>query len=167
MLAPAGDSAKVINGYWPARYGEVLTVTAMVDTDGVPGGFGTGCSSPDDSAATSFSNFVNYPIANYEVYHYVAAPGACITSTWLNNTLATQTGTRPAMAHVAGAVALCFGNVVTGAGPCAALTPAQVVAKFVQDAAANAAAGRGFKFDRAGNELGSQNYGDLIDVAAF
>ena len=71
------------------------------------------------------------------------------------------------MAHAAAAVALCFGNVVTGDGPCASLMPSQVVAKFVADAAANAAAGRGFKYDRASGGVDSLHYGDLIDVAAF
>ena len=167
VVVPAGDHSDAINNWYPARYPHVLTATAMVDTDSVPGGFGYKCGSPDDSAASFFSNFVQRQGEVSHDDHVVAAPGACVKSTSGFDGTLVRSGTAVAMAHVAGAVALCIGNVKTGAGPCASLTPAQIVAKMVADAAANAVAGRGFRFDRAGNELGSLHYGDLIDVFAY
>ena len=71
-----------------------------------------------------------------------------------------------AMAHTAGAVALCIGNVATGPGPCASLTPDQIITKMVRDAAANAAAGCGFQYDRH-STLKFLHYGDLLDVYAY
>ena len=167
VVVPAGDLGETINNWCPARYAAALTVTAMVDTDSMPGGFGYKCGSPDDTAATFFSNFVEVHGVGSHEDHVVAAPGACVKSTSGTDGTSIQSGTVVAMAHVAGAVALCIGNVKTGAGPCASLTPAQIVAKMVADAAANAVAGRGFRFDRAGNELGIVHYGDLIDVFAY
>ena len=164
---PAGDKGDSINNWYPARYPQVLTATAMVDTDSMPGGFGKVCGSPDDSAATYFSNYAK-PDAAVE-NHVVAAPGACVNSTSAFDVsgMSVQSGTAAAMAHVAAAVALCLGNVKTGDGPCASLTPAQIVAKMVADAAANAAAGRGFTYDRQSNTLGGIHWGDLIDVNAY
>ena len=82
---------------------------------------------------------------------------------------ATRSGTVVAMAHVAGAVALCLGNISGDRpfGPCGSLTPAQIVAKMVSDAAANADAGRGFTGDRRGSTPGSAHYGNLIDVFTY
>ena len=167
VVVPAGDEGDSINNWYPAHFSFVLTATAMVATDSVPGGFGYECSSPDDSAATFFSNFVHRHDSISHGDHVVAAPGACVKSTSGTDGTAIRSGTVVAMAHVAGAVALCIGNVKTGAGPCASLTPTQIVAKMVADAAANAVAGHGFRFDRAGNELGSLHYGDLIDVFGY
>lgn len=141
---------------------------AMHDRDGLPGGQGASCSGTAyDAAAVRFNNWVmvGHPV---HTPHTVAGPGECVLSTSLGNSTQVLSGTSMACLHVAGAVALCFSTVTGGPGPCAALTVPQIVSKFVADAAANAAAGRGFRFDRrSGGDLLLREYGNLVDVAAF
>jgi subtilisin len=94
----------------PAAYDEVLTVTALRDLDGKPGGLSTGngvCNPPDDVAA-SFSNFATLAA---DQAHTVAAPGVCVASTALGGGyLPGFGGTSFAAPHVAGIVALCRAN---------------------------------------------------------
>lgn len=65
----------------PAAYPEVLTVTAMTDTDGRARALGAtpACTSgeADDRAAT----FSNYAATSAGAQHTIAAPGTCIRST--------------------------------------------------------------------------------------
>jgi hypothetical protein len=113
----------------PAVYPEVLTVTAMADTDGEPGGLGGGSGgcgfgSQSDDTAASFSNFATEPATQA---HTVAGPGECIASTATGSGYETSSGTSFATPHVSGLVALCI-NEAGVSGPCAGLTPAQVIA---------------------------------------
>ena len=81
----------------------------------------------DDSAAF-FSNFAT--LAEDQA-HTIAAPGVCIASTYPGGLYAVHTGTSFASPLVAGTVALCIAS-----GPCAGLTPRQIIQKIVSDAAA-------------------------------
>jgi len=129
FVAAAGNDAKDFSTFTPAAYDEVLTVTAMADYDGLPGGQWTGgtCSgSPDDTAAT-FSNFTS-TTNNVDVNHTIAAPGVCVTSMYFNNGYATVSGTSFASPHVAGTVLLCLAS-----GACAG-TPATNIQKVRTDA---------------------------------
>ncbi|WP_327434830.1 S8 family serine peptidase [Streptomyces sp. NBC_01236] len=140
VVAAGNDSTDFVNSV-PAAYDEVLTVTAMQDADGQPGGRGTiapGCQTtvPYDDAATDFSNFTT--IGSPDAAHTIAAPGLCLRSTALTNgpgggNVIFFGGTSFSSPHVAGTAALCITT------RCAGMTPAQVIAKLRADAAAQPA----------------------------
>lgn len=170
-VVAAGNNDDDVARYFPAGYDEVLSATAMVDTDGQPGGTGPGfvvfngtrCPlrslAPDDAAAP-FSNFAT---TNADQAHAVAAPGACIVTDFLGGQLALESGTSFASPLVAGAAALCIAS-----GPCAGLTPPQIVQKLVGDASAYNTANPGYGF--AGDPLRPQAgkyYGYLVRAALY
>jgi subtilisin len=135
-VAAAGNETNNYSQYRPASFDEVLTVTAMADTDGKPGGNGLAPSciggNVDDRYA-SFSSFAGTTGSDLE--HTVAAPGVCVLSTKLGGGTTLLSGTSMASPHVAGTVANCIGHR-SGPGPCAGLTPAQVIDKIRADAEA-------------------------------
>ncbi|MGH2992142.1 MAG: S8 family peptidase [Solirubrobacterales bacterium] len=110
----------------PAAYPEVLTVTALSDVDGAPGGTGASasCSLDDDRPA----GFSNYAVTAAGRAHTIAAPGACIRSTGMGSTYETNSGTSMASPHAAGMTALCIDEAGTD-GACANLAPAEVIAE--------------------------------------
>jgi len=108
----AGNSASDSNFFVPATYSEVITVSALADFNGQPGGGAAStCRADQDDTFADFSNFG----ADVDII----APGVCITSTSNSGGLATFSGTSMASPHVAGAAAL-YKSTHPGA------TPAQV-----------------------------------------
>ncbi len=95
----------------PAAYPEVMTISALVDYDGAPGGTDNNTSwGPDDSFA-DFSNYSNHVVADNPVDSPGAAidlmmPGVLIESTDIESDYSLKSGTSMAAPHAAGLVAL-------------------------------------------------------------
>jgi subtilisin family serine protease len=132
-VAAAGNESNDYVNYRPASYNEVLTVTAMADTDGMPGGTGpAACTGDPDDRYAGFSSFAG--ATGPDTVHTVAAPGVCVLSTKLGGGTTVLSGTSMASPHVAGTVANCLGHKNTP-GPCAGMTVPQVIQKIRADAA--------------------------------
>ena len=98
VVVAAGNQASDASTRVPAAYDEVITVAAMSDTDGKPGGLGPeSCSRNADDTFASFSNFG--PAVD------IAAPGDCILSLIPSGELEEFSGTSVSAPHVTGAVA--------------------------------------------------------------
>ena len=145
----------------PSTYDEVLTVTAMSDGDGAPGG-ATKPTCRTDSNDDAFAAFSNFTRTERDKAHTIAAPGVCIRSTTPGG-YGTSSGTSMASPHAAAVAALCIGEA-GAAGPCAGLTPAQIIQRLRDDAAAYRAAnpGYGFTGDPVAPLSNGNYYGYLI-----
>jgi subtilisin family serine protease len=97
----AGNDDDDASNYSPAAFDNVLTVSALADFDGEPGGLGSPtCLDDQDDTLAYFSNWGEAV--------QIAAPGVCIYSTFPieEGEYGTISGTSMASPHAAGALAL-------------------------------------------------------------
>ena len=103
VVAAAGNDQMSAAKWVPAAYNEVITVSALADTDGKPGALGGhrcfswGSYDSDDT----YANFSNYG-SDVDIM----APGKCIWSTKPGSTYGYMSGTSMATPAVTGAAAL-------------------------------------------------------------
>ena len=149
----------------PAAYPEVLTVTAMSDTDGVPGAAGPAPRCVKGESDDRYAAYSNYAVGAEATAHTIAAPGTCVVSDKLGGGTSIYSGTSQAAPHVAGAVALCKGS--DGApGPCAGLTPAATIQRLRADSAGASTLSNGFGGDPF-RPLTGRHYGHLVAAGAY
>jgi subtilisin family serine protease len=120
-VAAAGNDATDVYGvdgvfdsgddFIPASYPEVAAVSALADSDGLPGGLGLTTAFGSDDTLATFSNFSasvawGSPVQSPGGAIDLAAPGVGILSTFPNGTYAMLSGTSVSAPHVTGAAAL-------------------------------------------------------------
>jgi subtilisin family serine protease len=159
-VVAAGNDGVDYRSSTPAAYDEVLTVTAVADYNGTPGGGGAStCRTGTDDQYASFSNFATLAA---DQNHTIAAPGVCIYSTHMLGMYTTMSGTSMASPNMAGTAALC---IATGA--CTG-TPAQIIAKLRNDAQTYNQANSGYGFNGdPGRPVSGRYYGYLTRAGAY
>jgi subtilisin family serine protease len=118
VIAAAGNEGRDVKHVSPASFDEVITVSALADSDGVACGIGGGTWAGADDTFASFSNYASLASDKARM---IGAPGVDIVSTVINNGYALMSGTSMAAPHVTGAAARYIASH-PGASPAAVRT---------------------------------------------
>ena len=103
FVVAAGNNGRDLSTFVPASYDEVITASALGDSDAEPCGLGAQTKyGPDDD----FPWWSNYATAAADLSHLIAAPGVSIYSTYKGGAYTTFSGTSMASPHLAGSAAL-------------------------------------------------------------
>ena len=100
IVVSAGNDGTDAGKQVPGAYDQVITVSAIADSDGQPGGTGPECSGEQDDTFASFSN--------YGADVDIAAPGVCLETTTKEESYGVVNGTSFSAPLVAGAAALLY-----------------------------------------------------------
>ncbi len=127
-VVAAGNDFEDVAESTPAAYDEVITVSALADYNGQPGGGAANTCNQDPARDDDFAFFSNYATLPEDQERMLGAPGVCIKSTWfvkkkVNGKIRTVpsyktiSGTSMASPHVAGAAAVYKANKNPSATP--------------------------------------------------
>jgi subtilisin family serine protease len=129
FVVAAGNDSQDASQHSPASEPTAITVSALADSDGIPGGTGAATSYGVDDSLASFSN--------YGQLVDICAPGVSILST-LPGGYGFGSGTSMASPHVAGAAALYIANASDPYGGYNRFTDGLAAVQVVRDALVNA-----------------------------
>ena len=165
-VVAAGNESAALEAHVPAAYDEVLTATAISDTDGyrVVSAAQTRAAATLRETTLRPSSATSRPQPKTRVMSSPHPASACHLR-YLGGLYGRDSGTSFASPLVAGTVALCI-----FAGPCAGLSPPQIVGKIVSDAAAYNTDTKNSGYGYAGDPLrpiSGKYYGYLIRAGLY
>jgi len=104
LVGGAGNSGVDGGSFVPAAYPEVISVSALTDFDGAPGG-SAGCAFLWELFAVECDDSFAF-FSNFGTSVDVIAPGVAVNSTWKDGGYSSSSGTSMATPHVSGIAAL-------------------------------------------------------------